>query len=121
MKRFLTGCLIGFVVATGTSVVAQNAPRAVTGWFSGANLMQRSHDARTGYAAGVHDSIELLQFLSSESPDDSTLMKGALERTSHCFNRRSAGNLEQFTSFAEERWLGSSNQAAAILITDACN
>jgi hypothetical protein len=78
---------------------------------------------RSGYASGASDMLRVVvishrTYRAEPSGTERTVR--LFEIQLKCLEDRSGGNLGQFTSWAESRWLGQSNQAAGVLFADAC-
>ncbi len=72
---------------------------------------------RVGYAAGASDmlnaAIGIIEY-------DAKVAPGWFAKQAQCLHERSGGDLGQFTDFAETLWRGRTDQAASILLDQAC-
>jgi len=115
--RLVFGIIIGLIL--GTTV----ASFAVSGWATGARMFDFAPAYRQGYAAGASDMLRVVvvahRTYQSEPSGTARTMR-LFEIQLKCLEDRSAGNLGQFASWAESRWVGQNDQAAGVLFADAC-
>ena len=114
---------IGIIVGLVLGITASSLAQSVSGWFTGARMFDFEPAFRMGYAAGASDMLRVVvvthrTYRSEQSGIERTVR--LFEIQLKCFEDRSGGNLGQFSSWAESRWTGQSNQAAGVLFADAC-
>jgi hypothetical protein len=113
MKGFVLGAAVGVILGSAVSA------SALSGWYSGAELMEASRPARSGYAAGAGDMLDVV--VSLIESDGAEFATSWFKKQSRCLDSRSGGRLGQFTDFAETHWRGRTTQAASILLDRACD
>ncbi len=123
--KFIAGVVVGLVLAS--------AATAIAAWENGASLMEKNRTFQLGYAAGASDMLHAVVETEWIAKDASapiwrkatlewqiSFARGYFKGQADCLQARSKGNLGQFMTWAEHLFLGREEQAASILLDQAC-
>ncbi len=105
MRTFLVGVMAGALLASTAAIGART-------WANGDSINLKSTMFRSGYAAGVSDTIRAVA--------DAAASKGDLSRAHDCLDRRGV-SLDALLRFADGHWEPASDasSAAETLLTSA--